>query len=93
MSVDLTRLTTQCRSCFSAGRGFGGSSPGVRRIAASGKIQELLDQHGAVLIREFGHPSAETFAELVGTAEQARGHHPYKQIGLAGKRNEVAKNI
>ncbi|VUC32906.1 unnamed protein product [Clonostachys rosea] len=65
----------------------------LREYSASGKIQELLDQHGAVLIRGFGHPSAETFAELVGAAEQARGYHPHEQIGLAGKRNEVAKNV
>ncbi|CAH0057250.1 unnamed protein product [Clonostachys solani] len=66
----------------------------LREHAASGKIQELLDQYGgAVLIRGYGQPSAETSAELVSTTEQARGYHPHEQIGLIGKRNEVAKNV
>ncbi|CAI6092781.1 unnamed protein product [Clonostachys chloroleuca] len=69
------------------------SAGALREYAASGKIQELLNQHGAVLTRAFGHPSAETLADLVGAAEQARGYHPYEKIGLTGRGNEVANNV
>ncbi|RSL76521.1 hypothetical protein CEP51_009889 [Fusarium floridanum] len=65
----------------------------LREFAESGKLQELLDRHGAVLIRGFGHASAKTFSDLVCAAEEARGYHPFEQIGLAGKRTQVAKNI
>ncbi|RSM00498.1 hypothetical protein CEP52_009100 [Fusarium oligoseptatum] len=65
----------------------------LREFAESGKLQELLDRHGAVLIRGFGHASAKTFSDLVCAAEEARGYHPFEQIGLAGKRTQVSKNI
>lgn len=65
----------------------------LRGLAESGKISELLDRHGAVLIRGIGHPSAETFAELVNAVEEGRGSHPFEQIGLAGKRTPLARNV
>ncbi|GKT51328.1 clavaminate synthase-like protein At3g21360 [Colletotrichum spaethianum] len=69
------------------------SAAALRALAESGKLQDLLDQHGAVLIRGVGHPSAETFSQLVGAAEQARGSRPHVQIGLAGKRTPLADNV
>ncbi|KAF7557290.1 hypothetical protein G7Z17_g793 [Cylindrodendrum hubeiense] len=65
----------------------------LREFSASGKLQELLDRHGAVLFRGFGHPSAQTFSDLVCTAEEARGYKPFEQIGLAGKRSAASKNV
>lgn len=65
----------------------------IREFSASGKLQELLDRHGAVLIRGFGRPSAETFSALVAAAEEARGFHPFEQIGLAGKRTAKAEHV
>ncbi|KAK2031577.1 Clavaminate synthase-like protein [Colletotrichum zoysiae] len=65
----------------------------LRALGESGKLQELLDKHGAVMIRGAGHPSAETFSQLVSAAEQARGSHPHVQIGLAGKRTLLANNV
>lgn len=69
------------------------SATSLRSWAESGKIGELLDRHGALLIRGVGHPSAETFAELVNAVEDGRGSHPYEQIGLAGKRTPLARNV
>ncbi|KAK1976477.1 hypothetical protein LZ30DRAFT_774061 [Colletotrichum cereale] len=65
----------------------------LRALGESGKLQKLLEQHGAVLVRGVGHPSAETFSQLVGAAEQARGSRPHVQIGLAGKRTPLADNV
>ncbi|KAM5345419.1 hypothetical protein ACJ41O_011281 [Fusarium nematophilum] len=69
------------------------SALALRDFAESGRLQELLDRHGAVLFRGFGHPAAQTFSDLVCAAEEGRGYHPFEQIGLAGKRTQVAKNI
>ncbi|KAK1852231.1 taurine catabolism dioxygenase [Colletotrichum chrysophilum] len=65
----------------------------LRKLGESGKLQELLERHGAVLVRGTGHPSADTFAKLVGAAEEGRGSHPHVQIGLAGKRTPLAENV
>lgn len=65
----------------------------LRKLAESGSITELLDEHGAVLIHGVGSPSAETFATLINAIEEGRGSHPYEQIGLAGKRTVLAKNV
>ncbi|KAI8243629.1 Clavaminate synthase-like protein [Colletotrichum sp. SAR 10_99] len=64
----------------------------LRELGDSGKLQELLERHGAVLVRGAGHPSADTFAKLVGAAEEGRGSRPHVQIGLAGKRTPLADN-
>lgn len=69
------------------------SATALRALGQSGRLQELLERHGAVLIRGAGSPSAETFAELVGAAEKGRGSHPHVQIGLAGKRTPLAENV
>ncbi|KAL0935900.1 taurine catabolism dioxygenase [Colletotrichum truncatum] len=69
------------------------SAAALRTLGESGKLQELLDRHGAILIRGAGHPSADTFAELVSAAEKGRGSQPHVQIGLAGKRTAVAENV
>ncbi|KAH8172081.1 taurine catabolism dioxygenase tauD, tfdA family protein [Sarocladium implicatum] len=69
------------------------SAAALRSLAESGRITELLDRHGAALIRGAGHPSADTFAELINAIEEGRGSHPYEQIGLAGKRTVLAKNV
>lgn len=65
----------------------------LRKLGESGKLQELLERHGAVLVRGAGHPSADTFAKLVGAAEEGRGSRPHVQIGLAGKRTPLTKNV
>ncbi|KAK7433026.1 hypothetical protein QQZ08_000499 [Neonectria magnoliae] len=69
------------------------SASALRVLAESGKIQELLERHGAVLLRGMGHASAQTFSDLVCAVEEARGSYPHEQIGLAGVRTPVAKAI
>ncbi|KXH53155.1 hypothetical protein CNYM01_01876 [Colletotrichum nymphaeae SA-01] len=69
------------------------SAAALRALGNSGKLQDLLDKHGAVLIRGAGHASAETFSKLVGAAEKGRGSYPHVQIGLAGKRTPLADNV
>jgi hypothetical protein len=65
----------------------------LRSLAASGELTRLLNEHGAILFRGFGHPSAETFSTLVRAAEEGRGSVPFEQIGLAGKRNHLAEEV
>ncbi|KAH7309205.1 hypothetical protein B0I35DRAFT_453692 [Stachybotrys elegans] len=69
------------------------SSASLKALSESGRISELLDRHGALLIRGIGHPSPETFAEIVNAIELGRGSRPFEQIGLAGKRTVVGENI
>ncbi|EXF78308.1 hypothetical protein CFIO01_00303 [Colletotrichum fioriniae PJ7] len=69
------------------------STAALRALGESGRLQDLLEKHGAVLIRGAGHPSAETFSKLVGAAERGRGSHSHVQIGLAGKRTPLADNV
>ncbi|KAJ7117987.1 hypothetical protein C8R43DRAFT_901621 [Mycena crocata] len=65
----------------------------LREFAASGKLTRLLQDHGAVLFRGFGSPSAQTFSTLVNAAERGRGNTPYEQVGLAGKRTIQAPEV
>ncbi|KAJ3948560.1 uncharacterized protein N0V96_002817 [Colletotrichum fioriniae] len=69
------------------------SAAALRALGESGRLQDLLEKHGAVLIRGAGNPSAETFSKLVGAAERGRGSYPHVQIGLAGKRSPLADNV
>ncbi|KXH40235.1 hypothetical protein CSIM01_06412 [Colletotrichum simmondsii] len=69
------------------------SAAALRALGDSGKLQDLLDKHGAVLIRGAGNASAETFSKLVGAAEKGRGSYLHVQIGLAGKRTPIADNV
>ncbi|GJC92814.1 hypothetical protein ColKHC_01640 [Colletotrichum higginsianum] len=69
------------------------SAAALRALGESGRLQELLERHGAVLVRGAGQPSAETFSRLVGAAERGRGSLPHVQIGLAGKRTPLAENV
>ncbi|KAK1484229.1 hypothetical protein CCUS01_03941 [Colletotrichum cuscutae] len=69
------------------------SAAALRALGDSGKLQDLLDKHGAVLVRGAGNASAETFSKLVGAAEKGRGSYPHVQIGLAGKRTPLADNV
>ncbi len=65
----------------------------IRNFSASGELTRLLQDHGAVVFRGFGHASAETFSKLVIAAEEARGNKPFEQIGLAGKRLTKAPEV
>ncbi|KAK0444946.1 uncharacterized protein EV420DRAFT_1648671 [Desarmillaria tabescens] len=65
----------------------------IRKFSSSGELTRLLQDHGAVVFRGFGHPSAETFSKLVIAAEEARGNKPFEQIGLAGKRLTKAPEV
>jgi hypothetical protein len=65
----------------------------LRSLAESGKIDELLNEHGAVLIHGIGNASAETYSKLINAIEEGRGSHPFEQVGVAGKRTILAKNV
>lgn len=65
----------------------------LQDLSASGELTRLLREHGAVLFRGFGSPSAETFSKLVNAAERARNNTPYEQVGLAGKRSIQAPEV
>ncbi|KAL3425201.1 hypothetical protein PVAG01_04482 [Phlyctema vagabunda] len=65
----------------------------LRSLSESGEIKALLERHGAIVVSGLGSPSKQAFSDLVTAVEEGRGSHPHIQIGLAGKRNPVAKNI
>ncbi|KAJ5697268.1 hypothetical protein N7488_010952 [Penicillium malachiteum] len=65
----------------------------LAQLAESGHLSELLRKHGAIVVSGLGHPSGESFSELINAIERGRGSVPHVQIGLAGKRNVVAENV
>jgi hypothetical protein len=65
----------------------------IRDLAVRGIITELLNKHGALLLRGPRDPSANAFSRLVHAAEEGRGHIPYDQIGLAGSRTVHDKEV
>lgn len=65
----------------------------LQDLAASGELTRLLQEHGAVLFRGFGSPSADTFSKLVNAAERSRGNKPFEQVGLAGGRSIQAPEV
>lgn len=65
----------------------------LQRLGRAGILTQLMRDHGAVLFRGFGSPSAETFSSLVNAAEVSRGSKPFEQIGLAGRRHHLAKEV
>ncbi|OCK75221.1 Clavaminate synthase-like protein [Lepidopterella palustris CBS 459.81] len=65
----------------------------LRDISSRGITTELMNKHGALLIRGPRDPSAKAFSKLVHAAEEGRGHEPYDQIGLAGSRTVHDKEV
>ncbi|KAK0478184.1 hypothetical protein IW261DRAFT_1482313 [Armillaria novae-zelandiae] len=66
---------------------------GSSQLSVEEGLTRLLQDHGAVVFRGFGHASAETFSKLVIAAEAARGNRSFEQIGLAGKRLTKAPEV
>jgi len=62
-------------------------------VSSRGIITELMNKHGALLIRGPGDSSARAFSQLVTAVEEKRGHHEYDQVGLAGSRTTLDKNV
>jgi len=65
----------------------------IRDLSQRGITTELLNKHGALIIRGVPEPSPHTFSVLVHAAEEGRGHFPYDQIGLAGSRTVHDKEV
>ncbi|OCK73177.1 Clavaminate synthase-like protein [Lepidopterella palustris CBS 459.81] len=65
----------------------------LRDISERGITTELLNKHGAILIRGVGNPSAKTFSKLVKASEEGRGRKPYEQLGFSGSRTEVDDEV
>jgi translation initiation factor IF-1 len=65
----------------------------IRDLSQRGITTELMNKHGALLLRGPADPSAEAFSKLVHAAEEGRGRVPYDQIGLAGSRNVHGKEV
>jgi hypothetical protein len=65
----------------------------IREVAKMGRISELLNKHGALLIRGVDTVSPDTFSALIHASEEGRGRVPYEQIGFSGGRITVGKHI
>ncbi|KAK4686965.1 hypothetical protein P7C73_g3165, partial [Tremellales sp. Uapishka_1] len=81
------KVADETATSVSAGAEF------LEQFAACGELTRLLQEHGGVLFRGFGSPSAQTFSSLVNAAERGRGNTPYQQVGLAGKRTVQANEV
>ena len=84
---------------FEISKSSGGSvsldeaSKALRDISQRGIITKLLNEHGALLIRGSTESSPKAFSTLVHAAEEARGHSPFEQIGVAIGRTNFAKEV
>lgn len=65
----------------------------IRDLSERGITTELLNKHGALLLRGPRDRSANAFSRLVHAAEEGRGHVPYEQLGLAGSRTVHDKEV
>lgn len=65
----------------------------IRDLSERGITTDLLNTHGAVLLRGPRNPSAKAFSTLVHAAEEGRGHKPFDQLGLAGSRTVHEKEV
>jgi hypothetical protein len=65
----------------------------LRDLSERGITTQLMNKHGALLIRGVRDPSPKAFSLLVHAAEEGRGHFPYDQIGLAGSRTVHEKEV
>ncbi|CDK29246.1 unnamed protein product [Kuraishia capsulata CBS 1993] len=65
----------------------------LKDLSSKGVFTELLNKHGAVLLRGLGDSSADGFSAFVNGIEKSRGRVPFEQIGLAGKRHNWAENV
>lgn len=65
----------------------------IRDLSERGITTELMNRHGALILRGSPDSSAHAFSILVHAAEEGRGHHPYEQLGLAGSRTVHDKEV
>jgi hypothetical protein len=65
----------------------------IRDVGERKILKDLLDKHGAVLIRGIGNPTPETFSKLIIAAREGMGRQPYEQIGFSGSRTDVDKEV
>ncbi|KAK4212629.1 Clavaminate synthase-like protein [Rhypophila decipiens] len=61
----------------------------IRDLKASGRIQDLLDRHGAIYFQNLGLKSADEFSEFA----HAFGWKPHEDIGNPVRRTILAKNV
>ncbi|OGE55068.1 hypothetical protein PENARI_c005G10441 [Penicillium arizonense] len=69
------------------------SSEAIRDLSTRGVITDLLNKHGALLLRGPRDPTAHAFSQLIHSAEENRGNAPYDQLGLAGSRVVHGKEV
>ncbi|MCJ1301646.1 hypothetical protein MMC08_004447 [Hypocenomyce scalaris] len=65
----------------------------LRDLSRRGITTDLMNKHGALIIRGARDPSARAFSVLVHAAEEGRDHKPYDQLGLAGSRTVHDKEV
>lgn len=65
----------------------------IRDLSERGITTQLMNTHGALLLRGCPESSPRAFSVLVHAAEEGRGHKPYDQIGLAGSRTVHEKEV
>jgi hypothetical protein len=65
----------------------------IRDVAEKGIITDLLNKHGALLIRGVHDVSAKTFSTLIHASEEGRGRKPYEQVGFSGSRTVIDKEV
>ncbi|KAL6231964.1 hypothetical protein BDW75DRAFT_247544 [Aspergillus navahoensis] len=58
----------------------------IRDVSSRGITTDLLNKHGAIILRGPREPTPAAFSRLVHAAEEGRGRVPYEQLGLAGSR-------
>jgi hypothetical protein len=62
-------------------------------VSEKGIITDLLNKHGALLIRGVHDVSAKTFSTLIHASAEGRSRKPYEQAGFSGSRTVVDKEV
>lgn len=76
-------------SLTKSGLPLGDLTDSIKQLSAVGKIEELLNRHGAIYFKDLGLGSAEEFSQFA----QAFGWLPHEDIGNPVRRTVVAYNV
>jgi hypothetical protein len=65
----------------------------LRDLSERGITTDLTNKHGAIIFRGVKDSSPRAFSTLIHAAEEGRDRHPFDQVGLAGSRTYLDKDV
>ncbi|CDK25209.1 unnamed protein product [Kuraishia capsulata CBS 1993] len=65
----------------------------LSNASKTGLIDQLLTDHGVLVLRGLGDSSPEAFSKIINAIERSRGRVPYEEVGRASIRVEKGLNV